>query len=152
MILLRILTKSVNKELLIEELVTAGVKPDSIMWAGFAKGGRVVSPNPGPLVVGRRQDASTRGVEVLDTAVGGELRFKYDAPPNEIILDAVLVAHDSTQITVEQDRQDVDATEGSALTQMYKDWDGSTLTQRQDILKRMLRVLARTLNGREADI
>ena len=102
-IIVRVVVKEFNSELLREELVALGLPMPK--FKGFESSGSAgfYTPNAARRVIARR--TSQGGPDITDSANPGELRFSLDSPltsRQESDLDGVLAAHDSTQRTAEQ--------------------------------------------------
>jgi len=122
MLLTKLVVKTFNAMLLREEMQAAGLlaRIESVVWAGFAQAGnRYYAPLTEPTVIG---SSSTPGGVTEDIAQPGEFRFNVPAdfsPAEESALDGVLAAHDYTQITAEQGREEQDVSDWQAL---YNNW------------------------------
>ncbi len=148
---IKIANKNINLELLFEELgIAVPATSFGLLMAGFHKlNTRVYEPNATTQVI-----ATSTG-QPDDTADPGELRFKHSVvltAPAEAALDATLTAHDGSQTTAEQDRQDLDNTEAAQLLLDFNIFDGMTELQRLVVYKRMLRAIVRLLLSSGAEI
>ena len=143
-ILVKIVEKDFNSELLRQELEAAGFPaPKYKGFAGIGRTGRY-TPNAATKVIARRTVQG--GPDFEDSADPGELRFTLDAPltaSQETNLDGILAAHDSTQHTEEQARGDTDQTDYQQLLSDFNNFDSMSLPEKDVVLKRLVRLLVR---------
>ena len=137
--------KNINLELLREELVAVSVPVQGLLMAGFHRlNARVYEPNAATQVIAR---ASGRP-DV--TAEPGELKFKNDPAltlDEEVALDAVLSAHDATNLSAGQRNDDTDSAAIPALVNAFRNWDTRTPAQKDNILRQLTRLVARLLDS-----
>ena len=153
-IYIRFHIKDFNSDRLREDFGALASLLNSISWAGFTQvGDRQYTPNAARKRVGVRVENSVR---VEDFADPGEIRFSTSqtlTPAEETQLNNVFVAHDWTQLSAEQVRQDTDESDLDALLaterQIYKDhlrdWDAYTSQQKADATKAMFLSLGKVL-------
>jgi hypothetical protein len=137
--------KTFNEQLLYEQLQTAfGTRWTGVGWPGFqdeASGLR--EPKTETTVVGT---LDVGGSVVETTAEPGELHIKVAddfTTTEEGDLTTLLVDHDHTQTTGEQDRRAQDQDDLDTLFAAYQNWDTLTDAQFKGAMKIFLRVTYR---------
>lgn len=134
--------KDYNRDLLIEELVTAPLPFESVHLAGFVRLGKFRgTPAPGPRII-----FEDKVNNITDTAQPGELRFVFTTAltvGEAAALDTLLANHVSTDHTASQDRLNQDQTDLDALEANFPNWDTFTNAQRDTFLKLLSRVVIR---------
>ncbi len=149
----RTVIKSFNRDLLLQELVATTLP--FVMWpdtsivkmelSGFeiSPSNRFIRIVPSPLapvfVTSKRNPDKTYTKDFADP---GEIRFQFTTDLTVAegeTLDSLLFAHDSTQITAEQQRLGQDETDVDSLIEQFPDIDSFNLPQ----VKSYLILLAR---------
>ncbi len=129
----KIVNKNFNQELLQEELIIASLAGGGGYWAGFDKiSQRIYAP-------------STVHGHTL-----GELRFTFDpglTVAQEETLDAILAAHDSTQLTAAQTNKDSDLSAIAPLKSNYQNWGTLDSAQKDNNHRQLTRLVARLLDS-----
>jgi len=141
----RIVLKRFNQRLLVEEMTASVLPVVSGQLAGFDDVNRFeYAPATAPKLITRRRNQD--GSYTEDFAEPGELRFEFSAPlsvAENIALDDLLLAHDATQRTLDQQRQGQDETDLNTLVTNFPNWDSFNNTQRNNFLKVLARVVLR---------
>jgi len=131
--------KNFNRDLLREELTASALPFVSVALAGFERINQFVgAPTSEPRLVFKD---GVRNIE--DFAEPGELRFEFVTAltaSEEVGLGSLLLAHDSTQRTVKQQRQERDVSDLDTLVANFPSFDLFTNTQFRSFVK----VLARS--------
>lgn len=136
---------TINVDRLLEELATLTIPPAGFGIAGYHRlDDRRYEANTAPTVIGQR---SENGVVTEDIAQPGELRFRYAvalSAPQDAALVGALAAHNATQTSGEQQRQDLDEQEITGLLQDFQDLASAPFAllnnaQRFELLRRVLR-------------
>ena len=153
-IYIRFHIKDFNPDRLREDFGALASLFNSMSWAGFAQiGDRQYTPNPARKLVAV---SVVNGVRTENFADPGELRFTTSrtlTSIEETQLDGLLSAHDWTQLSAEQVRQDTDKAELDALLgterQIYKDhlaaWDGYNNIEKAAATKEMFQIVGKVL-------
>lgn len=122
-----------------EEL--AGLPITSMGFAGFNRlTDRIYTPKGDLTQVGYSSNTGP------DFASDGELRVSTSrdlTAGEESSLDALLLAHVSTTLTAEQQRQDQDAGDWTQMIADFPNWDAANNAQRMTMLKRAIRLIIR---------
>jgi len=131
--LVKNVVKDFNQERLHEEMAAQGLTGGGLLWAGFERlNRRVYTPS------------NAHG------HTPGDMHFKYDpelTAPQETTLDAILAAHDHTQVSKFQGHRDTDEQDRQDFVQTFNDWPGLTLAQQLTRTRRLFRVVARLLDS-----
>ncbi len=142
--------KTINSSLLQVE-ISAALPMTGISWRGFIRSEtnqRWMEPFP----EASRRVGRSNGVE--DFANRGDLRLRFDRDltgPEDTQLDGILTAHDHTQLTQRQQRQEQDNTDTDILKTRLSEWDTLNNNQRWNVVRRMLRMIIR-LQRRDEDV
>ena len=139
--IIKFVIKDINPDRLRDELTTAGILPEGLLFAGFHR------------ITNRLMEPFTE-TEVIATATGkpdvtadpGEFHFRYPSDPGAI-LDTVLVAHDATLLSKSQQNSDNDATAIPILVNRYQNWNTLTKEQKDNTLRQITRLVARLLDS-----
>ena len=139
---IRTVLKNFNPDLLEEELAASALPFVSVFLAGFVQQGRfALKPSPNPRQISRDRVSGT-----VDLADPGELRFEFTVAltfPEGVVLDGLLRAHDSTQRTAEQLRQNEDVTDLAALIADLPNVSTMNLVELRDYVFKLARVVIR---------
>lgn len=145
----RTVLKDFNRDLLVEQLLSSIVPFESLHLAGFVRLNQYVgTPAPGPRVISH--DGVTGDT---DTADPGELRFVVTSALSGLeatALDAVLSSHVSTGHTADQDRNNQDDADWTALETQWPNIAALDATQLRSYISTLARVAIREHN--KADI
>ncbi len=147
----RTVQKDFNRDLLREELVASVLPFESLQLAGFVRKGNsrfVGEPAPGPRTINEDKVAGT-----VDVAQPGEIRLEFTTAltgPQGAILDGLLSAHDATQRTASQGRQQQDVQDYAALELNHPNINTMTDAQFRNYVSTLARVVIR--ENRDADI
>ena len=145
----RTVRKNFNRDLLREELTASALpfelRPDGdieMELSGFVRRNQFeFNPSPNPRQISRDGKAGT-----VDLADPGELRFVFTAAltrPEGVVLDGLLAAHDATQRTAEQLRQEQDVTDLDALIADLPAVPAMTPVELRDYVEKLARVVIR---------
>ena len=141
---IRTVLKDFNRDLITEELVASALPFESIFLAGFQRKGNsrfVGEPTADPKLISRD---GVSGVE--DFADPGEIRFVFTIAltvPQGAALDALLLAHDATVHTADQDRTRQDTQDYATLELQFPNIDAMTNDQFKDYVTVMARLIIR---------
>jgi len=142
---IRIVLKRFNSRLLAEEMKASILPIISGQVVGFDEIDRFeAAPATAPKLVTRRRKSD--GTYNEDFAEPGELRFEFSVELTaafDLVLDNLLLAHDSTLRTADQQRQEQDETDLDTLVANFPNWDSFNNTQRNSFLKLLSRVVLR---------
>ncbi len=140
---IRIVLKNFNRDLLIEELAASALPFITANLYGFERLNRFVgAPASAPrLISGDGNNPANN-----DFAQPGEIRFEFTTAltiPEGTALDNLLTAHDSTQRTNEQQRQNQDQTDVDTLIANFPNFDRFSNAQFRAFVKLLARVVLR---------
>lgn len=135
--------KTFNRDYLIEELKTSNLPFVGIDFVGFDLSGNLITPISSAKVIATIKDSG--GVTDI-TAQPGEIWFESKSSLTaleETTLDNVLDNHDNAVKTQEQVDKEQDITDLTEIENIYGNWKTATDTQKDDLLKRMCRLMIR---------
>ncbi len=142
----KIRLSDINPGRLTEELVAAVSVPINAAYHGFEQVTRRLFTVRGePNLVTRRKDQDGLFEDFADP---GEMRLRTEAPlsvADDAAADAAIAAHDETQLSVAQQREDKDASQLEATARMLQraNWDALSNAERLEGLRRSCMLLFR---------
>lgn len=134
--LIKISVKDFNRDLLSQQMdaVTPSLLGGGLLWRGFERlNQRIYTPS------------------TVHGGTAGELVFRYDpdlTAPREAQLDAVLAAHDSTQLSTSQQNRARDEIDRQNFVDTFNDWLTLTDAQKLNRTRELFRVVARLVDSR----
>ena len=137
--------KNINPGRLHDELEQSTIGlPNGIKWAGFTSpNARVYEPFTETRVIA----TSTGQPDV--TADPGELHFRYDPEltgVQEDVLEQLLLDHDHTQLSRQQQNEDSDAAAIAPLINNYQNWGSLNAAAKDNNHRQLTRLVARLLD------
>ena len=131
---IRTILKNFNRDLLIEQLTASALPFILVNLYGFERINRFVgAPATEPRLIVKDGVAGTE-----DFAQPGEIRFEFVTSltaAEGIILDNLLIAHDATQRTVEQQRMNQDDSDLDSLVANFPNFDSFNQQQFRTFVK-----------------
>jgi len=142
--------KDFNGDLLAQQI--KGILPEAnLLWAGFRLNDHQLSlygPNAGTEVIATQSQPDGSTLET--TAEPGEMMWRFPhslTPDQEASFDAILIAHDATQLSTSQTNKKADTDAVPILVQTYQDWATLTNTQKDNRTRELFRLMARVIDA-----
>ena len=141
----RTILKNFNRDLLIEELAASALPFIQADFSGFKRIDQYVGA---PVIESRLilRKRNNDGTYLEDFAQPGEIRFEFSTAltaAEATALDSLLSAHDATQFTTEQTRENQDITDMDTLVDNYPNFDSFNNAQFRKFVKTLARVVIR---------